>query len=141
MTPIASFDDSAPAEKLARMLCEEGFGAITDNDAAEQLLRFCNPHPHGQWHVLVPPDKLDAALARLHAMDAAASGLQFAIKCPSCNSTQVEFPQFSRNTIVGAFIPAAAAALGLAERQFYCTSCHFTWAPGDEGRAPTQLPD
>jgi hypothetical protein len=129
MTPIATFDDAPPAETVARKLCEDGFGAITDNDAAEQLLRFCNPHPHGQWHVLVPPDKVDAALARLKELDATEKVLRFAIRCPDCGSTQIEYPQFSRNTLIGAIIPAAVTALGLAERQFYCTACHFTWAP------------
>ena len=132
MVPIVSFEESQPAETLARRLCEEGFGAITDNDAGEQLLRFFNPHPHAQWHVLVPAEKFDDALRRLRELDAAEAILRLAIRCPDCGSTQVEYPQFSRNTIVGAIAPAAAAAVGLIERQFYCTTCHFTWAPAKE---------
>jgi len=129
MTPIASFETSAPAEALALRLDDEGFGAITYNDSGEQLLRFCNPHPHAQWHVMVPPEKFDDALKRLKELDATEQILRFAIRCPDCGSTEVEYPQFSRNTIVGAIIPAAAAAMGLVERQFYCTVCHFTWSP------------
>lgn len=134
MVPIASFEESEPAKNLAQRLGEEGFGATTDNDAGEQLLRFCNPHPHAQWHVMVPPDKFDEALKRLKELDAAEQVLRFAIRCPDCGSTEVEYPQFSRNTIVGAIVPAAAAALGLIERQFYCVACHFTWSPTEERR-------
>ena len=129
MVPIAAFEESEPAETLAHRLCDEGFGAITNNDAAEQLLRFCNPHPHGQWHVLIPPEKIDDALTRLKELDATEQILRLAIRCPDCGSTQVEYPQFSRNTILGALPVAAAAAVGLIERQFYCTACHFTWSP------------
>jgi phage terminase large subunit GpA-like protein len=128
MFPIASFEDAEPAQNLARRLSEEGFEAITNNDSGEQLLRFATPHPHAQWHVLVAPEKADDALARLRELDASEQILRFAIRCPDCGSTQVEYPQFSRNTIVGNIVPAAAAALGLMERQFYCTACHFTWS-------------
>ena len=132
MVSIASFNDSKPADLLASRLCEQGFGAIADNDSADQLLRFCNPNPHAQWHVLVPPDKLDAALAWLKELDATDHLLRSAIRCPDCGSTRIEYPQFSRNTIVGAIVPAAAVALGLIERQFYCTACHFTWSPAED---------
>ena len=132
MVPIASFEDSDPAKSLAHRLCEEGFGAITDNDSGEQLLRFCNPDPHAQWHVMVPPEKFDEALKRLRELDATEQILRFAIRCPDCGSTEIEYPQFSRNTIVGAIFPAVAAAVGLIERQFYCTACHFTWAPTEK---------
>lgn len=132
MFPIASFEDAAPAEDLARRLSEEGFGAITNNDAGEQLFRFFTPHPHARWHVLVPPDKVQEALDRLRVLDASEQILRFAIRCPDCGSTQVEYPQFSRNTLVGNIVPAAAAALGLVEREFYCTACHFTWPPPAE---------
>lgn len=129
MVPIASFEDSDPAKALAQRLCEEDFGATTDNDSGEQFLRFLNPHPHAQWHVLVPPEKFNEALKRLKELDATEQILRLAIRCPDCGSTEIEYPQFSRNTIVGAIFPAAAAAVGLIERQFYCTACHFTWAP------------
>jgi transposase-like protein len=56
------------------------------------------------------------------------------IRCPDCGSTQVEYPQFSRNTIVGA-LPAVAAAVGMVEPEFFCRSCHYSWAP-----APTEAP-
>jgi transposase-like protein len=48
------------------------------------------------------------------------------IKCPECGSSRVEFPQFSRRTLMGA-LPAVAANLGVIAKEYYCESCHFTW--------------
>jgi len=126
---IASFDQFAPAEALAQRLCEDGLEAIARSDTAEQLLMYCNAHPRGQCHVLIPGDKLEAALKRMKELDASEQVLRSAIRCPDCGSTLVEYPQFSRKTILGAVVPAAVAAMGLIERQFYCTACHFLWSP------------
>lgn len=132
MTPIASFDQAAEAQTLAERLSKEGFGATTDTDAGDQLLRFCNPHPHAQWHVLVPDEEFNKAMKRLQELDVTELALRFAIRCPDCGSTQIEYPQFSRNTILGSVPAAVAAAVGLVERQFYCSACHFTWTPPAE---------
>lgn len=51
-----------------------------------------------------------------------------AVRCPECGSLRVEYPQFSRKTLMGA-LPSALATAGLIERDFYCEVCHFTWPP------------
>jgi hypothetical protein len=38
----------------------------------------------------------------------------------------VEYPQFSRRTVLGA-LPAIAAAAGVIEKDYYCEACHYTW--------------
>ena len=136
--PIASFDESEPADALARRLRAEGFGAITSNDSAEQLLQCLNPHPRAQNHVLVPGEQIEAALRRLKELDASEQVLRFAICCPDCGSSQVEYPQFSRKTLVGAILPALAAAAGIVERLFYCAACHFTWTPAENAAKTVQ---
>lgn len=124
---IAAFDDEQSAEALARKLSAEGLDAISNSDSAEQLLMFYNAHPRAQHHVTVPGNKLEAALQWLNVR-ADDPLLQKAIRCPDCGSTRVEYPQFSRKTIIGS-LPAIGAALGLVERQFYCSACHFMWPP------------
>src|SRR4030095_9378091 len=52
--------------------------------------------------------------------------LSQAVRCPECGSMRIEYPQFSRRTIMGA-LPSALAAAGVIERDFYCEACHFTW--------------
>ena len=127
---IAAFDDERPARALALRMDEEGFEATASSDSMEQLLMFYNPHPRAQHHVFVPGQKLEAALQWLHGLDPKDPVVGSAIRCPDCGSTRVEYPQFSRKTIVGS-LPAIGAALGLVERQFYCAACQFTWAPAD----------
>ena len=125
---IASFDAIEPAQILAGRLSAEGIPAIADSDAAEQLLRFYNPHPRAHCHVLVPKANIATALQRIKELDESEGLLKSAVRCPQCHSSQVEFPQFSRNTIIGA-MPSIAAAAGLIDREFYCVACHFTWPP------------
>lgn len=127
--PIASFEHLEPAEVLARRLTAAGFEAITSDETAAQLLHFINPHPHAQFHTLVLAEKADAALLWLKQHDASEHVLDSAIRCPDCGSSQVEYPQFSRKTLMGSVLPAMAAAVGMIDRQFVCTACQFTWTP------------
>jgi hypothetical protein len=132
--PIASYDQLPPAQALVHALAELGFEAALLNETADQALRFFNAHAHAQFRVTVPPDQMERALAafasmpRLPAERAHECPVTQAIRCPDCGATRIEFPQFSRNTIVGA-LPALATTVGLIDAQYFCQSCHFTWAP------------
>ena len=128
---IASFDEQAAAEKLAQRLTQEGFDTIARNDAAEQFWKLYNLHPRAQCLVLVATDRADEALRLLQELDATDDVLRGAVRCPECRSTRVEYPQFSRRTIVGA-LPAIAAAAGLIDREFFCAACQFTWPPAED---------
>ena len=125
---IASFAEHEEAQALADRLLAEGFDATIQDDSVEQFWKFYNMHPRAQCHVCVAKAVVDAALQRLSELDAAEDVLQTAVRCPEYRSSQVEYPQFSRGTIVGA-LPSIAAAAGIIKRQFYCSSCHFTWPP------------
>ena len=104
------------------------------NESAEQTLHFFTATPRAQFRVTVPPDAMTAALQAFASMAplpedrASECPLREVIRCPDCGGTRVEYPQFSRNTIVGA-LPAMAAAVGMVEPQFFCQTCHYTWAP------------
>ena len=138
--PIASFDHLPPGQTLVRELTERGFDAALLNETAEQTFKFFTAVPRGQFRVTVPPDRMVQALeafAQLKPLpedQAFACPLRQVIRCPDCGSTRVEYPQFSRNTIIGA-LPAVAAAVGMVEPEFFCMACHFTWAP-----TPTDAP-
>jgi hypothetical protein len=131
---IASFDYLPPAQTLIHVLTEHGIKAGLQNETADQAMRFFTAHAHAQFRVLVAPDDMDRALAELTRMEplpperAFECPVRHVIRCPECGSTRVEFPQFSRKTIVGA-LPAVAASLGLVEQDFFCQVCHFTWLP------------
>ena len=106
-------------------------------------MHFFTAHAHAQFRVTVPPDQMDAAIKEFSKMQplpadrAEECPVRQAIRCPDCGATRVEFPQFSRNTIVGA-LPALATTVGLIEAQYFCQSCHFTWPPPPTKPAPIE---
>ena len=123
---IASFNETAPAEVLATRLREAGFAAEVRDESQEQKWKLYNLHPKAHIRVVIEEGRAaeaEAAMRQWHDVDGA---LAAAIRCPECGSARIEYPQFSRKTIMGAF-PAALAAAGVIERDFYCESCHYTW--------------
>ena len=138
---IATFDTLPPAETLVHVLTEKGLEAGVHNETSDQTMRFFAGTHHAQFRVQVPPAQMTAALevvANLQPLapeKAKEDPAKLVIRCPDCGSTRVEFPQFSRNTIVGA-LPALAASVGLVEQDFYCQACHYTWLP----QAATEKP-
>lgn len=139
--PIASFDHLPPAQTLVRELTAKGFEAGLLNESAEQAVHFFTTTPRAQFRVTVPPEVMAPALEAFAAMQPLPDDQRLecpvreVIRCPDCGGTRVEYPQFSRNTLVGA-LPAAAAAVGLVEPQFFCQACHYSWAPTPIERPP-----
>ena len=122
----AAFNQPEPARELAQLLLDAGVNAEFSDESLAQKLRFFQTHPRAQFRVRVGSQQLAPALRLMKMRAQNFPPLQLALHCPECGSTQVEYPQFSRRTLMGA-LPALAAAIGLIESDFYCTSCHFTW--------------
>jgi hypothetical protein len=123
---IAAFDELEPAEGIARKLREVEIHAEVRDESGEQKWKLFNMHPRAHIRVMVPEEESDAAAVHLREWSSVEGAMKQAICCPECGSFRVEYPQFSRRTIVGA-LPAALAAAGVIERDFYCEACHFTW--------------
>ena len=126
VTTIASFNETAPAEKLASRLREAGIDAEVRDESGEQKWKLYNLHPKAHIRVVIEESRTPEAESLLRQWHEADSALNQAIRCPECGSARIEYPQFSRRTIMGA-LPAALAAAGVIERDFYCESCHYTW--------------
>lgn len=133
---IAAFDHLEPAEHLAVRLREAGFHAEVQNEAAAQKWQLYNMHPRAHIRVVVREEDAVATTKQIEAWHAADGCLATAARCPECGSLRVEYPQFSRRSLVGA-LPAALAAAGVIERDFYCEACQFTW-PEHETPIPEQ---
>ena len=130
---IVSFNEREPADKLAARLRAAGINAEVFDESHEQKWHLFQLQPHAHMRVRVRPTESDRALQQLLDWDAEDQCLAQAVRCPSCNSTRVEYPQFSRKTLLGA-LPAIAASAGVIERDYYCEACHFTW-PADPPKA------
>jgi len=123
---IASFNDKEAAEKLAARLREAGYDSEVFDESMEQKWHLFQLQPHAHMRVRVPDATSQQALQQLRDWEGTEPTLAAAVHCPECGSTCVEYPQFSRKTLLGA-LPALAAAAGVIERDYYCESCHFTW--------------
>lgn len=123
---LVSFDEIEPAEKLAERMREAGLTAEIRDDSGEQKWKMFNLSPRAHIQVVGPERDADIAFTKLTEWDKADGALAEAVRCPECGSTRIEYPQFSRRTIMGAW-PAALAAAGVIEKDFYCNSCQYTW--------------
>jgi len=124
---VATFNDRDPADELASRLRDAGLQAGIYDESHEQKWKLFNIHPRAHMRVRVPSREVDRANAQLSEWRTAADPvLAHAVRCPECGSSNIEFPQFSRRTLMGA-LPAALAATGVIAQEFYCESCHFTW--------------
>lgn len=132
---VATFNDREPADHLAARLRQEGVNAEVYDESNEQKWKLFNLKPRAHLRVRVHTHDETAAEGLLQQWRDEPV-LAEAVRCPECHSSRIEFPQFSRRTIMGA-LPAALAATGVIEQDFYCENCHFTWpavkpAPGEE---------
>ncbi len=130
---IATFNSKPPAEILATRLREAGFASEVFDESQEQKWHLFQLDPHAHMRVRVPEPELQRATEQLEAWRGGEPSLAEAVRCPSCSGTRIEYPQFSRRTLVGA-LPAIAAAAGIIERNYFCEACQFTW-PAEPAKA------
>lgn len=137
LTKLAAFNELPPAEALVARLKDSGIEADIHDESNQQKWQLWNMTPLAHLHVRVGVGH-EADARRLLGEWAAADGaIPGAVRCPECGSFTVEYPQFSRKTIIGA-LPAALAAAGVIERGYYCEACHFTW-PATAPKAEPEL--
>jgi hypothetical protein len=133
LVTVATFNEPAPAERLIARLREAGFQPDLQDESGEQKWKLFNLTPRAHLRVRVHSSEEAAAFAKLSEWRDDPI-LTEAVHCPECGSSRVEFPQFSRKTIVGA-LPAALAAAGVIDQNYFCEACKFTWpatAPAPE---------
>ena len=123
---LAAFNERQPAEALVARLRGSGIEADIHDESNQQKWQLWSMTPMAHLHVRVGVDAEGKARELLNAWAAEDGAIPGAVRCPECGSFTVEYPQFSRKTIVGA-LPAALAAAGVIERGYYCEACHFTW--------------
>ena len=131
---VATFNEREPADRIATRLRETGVDAEVYDESLEQKWKLLNFRPRAHMRVRVHSAEENRAQALLDEWQHTESALAAAIKCPECGSSRIEFPQFSRRTLMGA-LPAIVANLGVIAQEYYCEACHFTW-PAETKPAP-----
>jgi len=128
---VAVFENASDGKMLEMELKNKGFETRTYTDKLLQLFLFLCP-PHATIRVQVRGIDFKNAPPWLDPESAAAALLQKAIRCPSCGSLRVQYPQMTRKF----FLPTILLHLGIIFRvivhEAYCESCHWLWSLPNE---------
>jgi uncharacterized protein with PIN domain len=128
---VATFNERAPADRVATRLREAGFNADVFDESAAQKWLLLNISPKAHMRVRVNKDEGERAMELLRQWEKDENIMAEAVRCPQCGSSRIEYPQFSRRTLMSAF-PAALAAAGVFEKMYYCEACAHTWNPDEK---------
>jgi len=133
---VATFSEREKAEPVRQRLEQEGIHAAVHDESRLQRFWFL-AEPVAGIHVAVDRKDWDHARHLLQRLDKTEHVLRNAVRCPQCNSSRVEYPQFTRKF----FTPYIVGMVSeLFEKDFYCEDCHWTWSQKDlaAARADTQ---
>jgi hypothetical protein len=123
---VAVFESLSDGRILETFLKDRRIEARTYNDKLLQLFLFLCP-PSATFRVQVRANAFRAATELLEISSEAPAALQRAIRCPSCGSLRVEYPQMMRKL----FLPTVLLQLGIIFRiihhKAYCENCHHIW--------------
>jgi hypothetical protein len=123
---VAVFENASDSRMLELDLKSKGFETRTYNDRLLQYFLFLCP-PHATIRVQVRGNNSDNVACFLHHEPATSALLQRAIRCPSCGSLRVQYPQMTRRFL----LPTVLLHLGIIFRvithEAYCESCHWLW--------------
>ena len=124
---IATFENSSDGQLLETELKNKGFEARTYNDKLLQLFLFLCP-PHATIRVQVRGNDFKSAAYFLDHNPAASGLLQKAIRCPSCGSFRVQYPQMTRKFLLPTLLLHLGIIFRVIMHQAYCESCHWLWS-------------
>lgn len=133
MVTVATFNDTAKAKRLKERLQQAGLRADMINEGHIQQVAFMSK-PQANVKVKVDDndfEKTRGLMIEWESIDPEiAAGM---IRCPQCNSSQIEYPQMTRKFLTPA-LASVLFALKIFPKEFYCQNCHFTWSNEDQGR-------
>ena len=132
---IGVFDKIDAAGRLLTFLVNQGFDVRTRDETRLQRFWFLTK-PAASFYVEVAEDSLPKAKQLLQTDSEGIELLRSAIRCPSCQSVEVHFPQVTRKNILPGIVGNALIHVGLMKPAFYCEHCHHTWS---RDHAPTNV--
>jgi hypothetical protein len=122
---VLTFNEPEQAEPLKQRLEQAGIPAVIYDERKLQRA-FLSRESLAGIRLRVDRKDFERARALLADWHSREGALRDAIHCPSCGSSRVEYPQFTRKFVLPNF-GALLCAVGLMEWKFYCQECQFTW--------------
>jgi hypothetical protein len=130
---VATFNSLPEAQRLKSWLESEDIPIeILDETRLQKYWFFVAPR--AAFHVQAARDSFETALARLHEPKAAPL-LKRAVRCPSCSSLRVQYPDLTRKNFLPTLVGQIFVMLHITQHKYYCEDCHFSWQK-NTGRSP-----
>jgi hypothetical protein len=118
---------------LKRRLDAAGIPAGVHNERKLQRFWFLAKKPYASVQLQVAKEQMQSAQETLREWQTSDGALHDAIRCPSCGSLRVEYPQMTRKFVLPTLVAHVLHFLGLLDHKFYCDDCQLTWS------APTKM--
>jgi hypothetical protein len=132
MVTIATFNEQSKAKHLRDRLGQAGIGADIIGDSHLQRVAFM-AKPQANVKVKVHEDDFGKAHELMRKWEVSDPDVGAALRCPQCESSNIEYPQMTRKFLTPA-IASILFALKIFPKGFYCHNCHFTWTNETEGQ-------
>lgn len=135
---VAIFENANDGQMLEMDLKNKGFETRTYVDKLLQYFLFLCP-PHATIRVEVRANDFKNVTCLLDHEPAASGLLQRAIRCPSCGSLRVQYPQMTRRFLLPTLLLHLGIIFRFIAHQAYCESCHWLWSfPKRRGSSPAK---
>jgi hypothetical protein len=135
---LAIFENPGDSRVLEMELKDKGFETRTYDDKLLQFFLFLCP-PHATIRVQVRGNDFDDATRFLDHEPATSALLQRAIRCPSCGSLRVQYPQMTRKYLLPTLLLHLGIIFRVIVHEAYCESCHWLWClPKTRVSAPSE---
>jgi len=124
---VAIFENANDGQMLEMDLKNKGFETRTYIDKLLQTFLFLCP-PHATIRVEVRANDFKNVTYLLDHEPATSVLLQRAIRCPSCGSLRVQYPQMTRRFLLPTLLLHLGIIFRVIAHQAYCESCHWLWS-------------
>ena len=124
---VAIFENANDGQMLEMDLKNKGFETRTYVDKLLQCFLFLCP-PHATIRVEVRANDFKNVTYLLDHEPATSVPLQRAIRCPSCGSLRVQYPQMTRRFLLPTLLLHLGIIFRVIVHQAYCESCHWLWS-------------
>jgi hypothetical protein len=138
-TDVAVFDDPEEAKRVHAVLKAEGFEARVHDERKLQRYWFLST-PQAGVQVQVTQKEFELVEQWLDNARSAPALLANAIRCPSCQSVRVQYPQMTRKFILPTLVAQLFVLFGLMKHECYCESCQYTWVRNAPAYLATSRP-
>jgi hypothetical protein len=134
---VAVFEDLNAGRAVEKFFTERGIFAHTYDDRLFRYFLFLRP-PRVTYRVQVRQDQVRNADELLAA--GTPDAWQQALRCPSCGSLHVSYPQMTRKFILPTILLHLGIIFRVIDHECYCEHCHYIWNLPTDKTPPVPKP-